>query len=341
MKTDCFDYPLPPDSIAQYPAQKREESRLLVLDRSRDMVTHTRFSEIIKYFNPGDLLIRNNTRVINARVFAQKPTGGKVEIFFLKMLENGEWLGMVKSRRPLRQGSRVQTSRGSVLEIGERVQEGCRKIKLISEIRVSDFLEAEGEIPLPPYISRTAETQDIERYQTVYALNPGAVASPTAGLHFSQELLQTVKDKGIGIGDITLHISSGTFRPVKADYIENHYMDSEHYIIPQETADAYERCRSVNKRVISVGTTCVRTLESCYQINGRICQSQADTDIFIYPPYKFKTVDVLITNFHLPRSTLFIMVSAFCGLDRLKRVYAEAIEKGYRFYSYGDAMLIL
>lgn len=336
-----FDYQLPPDRIASYPADRRDESRLMVLPRDGGEASHHVFSEILELLHPGDLLALNDTRVIPARLRAEAPTGASVELLLLEPgSEAREWLAMGRPGRRLRPGARLSFGEGrlevAVLSVEE---DGMRRVALEHEGDLFDLLEEIGSPPLPPYIDRDAEQIDRERYQTVYAREPGAVAAPTAGLHFTDELLRRLNDRGVQTGFVTLHVGPGTFRPVKVDRIKDHRMHSEFYRVTQEFADLANRREG---RLVSVGTTVTRTLETVADQAGVIHPACGRTELFIYPGYEFRAVEALLTNFHLPRSTLIMMVSAFAGgRERVLAAYREALDRDYRFYSYGDAMLIL
>jgi S-adenosylmethionine:tRNA ribosyltransferase-isomerase len=347
MNTSEFDYELPQELIAQEPAEERTASRMLVVHRESGLLEHRRISDIGEYLNAGDLLVVNNTKVIPARIFGHKTeTGGAVELLLLEPLANDCWLVLCRaSRRPkvgvnlLLANERISAE---VLSVGE---EGRLEVRFDCSEPLLDILEEEGEVPLPPYIKRddddSRKDADRERYQTVYAQEPGAVAAPTAGLHFSSGLLQELKSKGVDKAEVTLHVSIGTFRPVKVDVITDHRMDEERYEISEDAAAAICKTRESGGRIVAVGSTSVRTLETAVREHGEIIACEGRSDIFIYPPYKFGAVDVMLTNFHLPKSTLLMMVSALAGTDLIKRAYAEAVREKYRFFSYGDCMLIL
>ncbi|MGE5554404.1 MAG: tRNA preQ1(34) S-adenosylmethionine ribosyltransferase-isomerase QueA [Betaproteobacteria bacterium] len=347
MLVSDFDYCLPPELIAQTPAEPRDASRLLVLERSTGQLRHRIFREIGEFLRPGDLLVLNDTRVIRARLFGRKePSGGRVEVFLLRRLagENETWECLVRPGRRIRQGARLVFGEGELrgTVVGEEA-EGKRLITFASpDHEPAAWLERLGEVPLPPYI--TQPLADGERYQTVYARHRGSVAAPTAGLHFTPELLETLEAQGVRRALLTLHVGLGTFRPVQAEKVEEHVMHSEYYELPAETAGAVNAARRAGNRVVAVGTTVCRTLETAARAasgTGGITASEGWTDLFIYPGYRFRVVDVLLTNFHLPRSTLLMLVSAFAGRDLVLRAYEEAIRERYRFYSFGDAMLIL
>lgn len=339
-----YDYELPPERIARYPAQRRDRSRLLVLDRETGCLSHRTFSDIVELLRPGDLLALNDTRVIPARLFGTAPTGGRVELLLLEPVEGRRWRAIGRPGRRLRTGCEVEFGDGLLhVTVMEVEDEGVRVIELDYEGHFLELLDSIGEPPLPPYIDRDAEELDRERYQTVYAREPGAVAAPTAGLHFTEELLADVRACGAQIGYVTLHVGLGTFRPVHADLVEDHEMHSEYYRVSEDFAG---RANDRTGRLIAVGTTVSRTLESVVDDSGQIHAGSGHTNLFIYPGYDFRAVEAMVTNFHLPRSTLLMMVSAFVGQrglsgrECLMAAYREALKQGYRFYSYGDAMLI-
>ena len=340
MKTSDFFYELPEELIAQDPLEDRTASRLLVLDRKTDKLEHKIFSDVINYLNPGDCLVINNTRVIPARLIGEKEgTGGKVEILLLKRRENDIWESLVKPGKKLRPGARVIFGDGRLkAEILEIAEEGNRLVKFYYEGIFEEILDSLGEMPLPPYI--THKLEDKEMYQTVYAKFDGSAAAPTAGLHFTNELLEKIRQKGIRIASITLHVGLGTFRPVKVEDVNNHHMHTEWYEVNNEAADIINETKKNGGRVICVGTTSCRTIESVADENGLMSAKTGETDIFIYPGYKFKVMDGLITNFHLPESTLVMLVSAFAGKDRILSAYETAVKERYRFFSFGDAMIL-
>ncbi|MBU5439657.1 tRNA preQ1(34) S-adenosylmethionine ribosyltransferase-isomerase QueA [Tissierella sp. MSJ-40] len=340
MKTEDFYYDLPEELIAQYPIENREESRLLVLDRETGIVEHKRFKNIIDYLNPGDCLVLNDTRVIPARLFGNRI--GKeenIEFLLLKRVKDKTWETLVKPGKKARPNAVIEFGNGlltgKVLSIGE---DGTRIVEFDYEGIFEEILDKLGEMPLPPYIKERLE--DKERYQTVYSKNIGSAAAPTAGLHFTKSLLDKIQAKGVSIAYITLHVGLGTFRPVKVDNIEEHHMHSEYYQISKETADIINKTKKNGGRIISVGTTSTRTLETVGNKNGYIDVKSGWTDIFIYPGYEFKVIDGLITNFHLPESTLLMLISALAGREEILRVYNIAVNEKYRFFSFGDAMLI-
>ncbi len=340
MKTDKLDYTLPDELIAQEPTPKRSESRLLVLDRDAGTLTEDVFSGIGKYFESGDCLALNDTRVIRARLKAQKLTGGKLEIFLLRELGLGEWEALVRPSSRTKSGSKVVIGESVNATILEPTQAGRRRI-VFEDSDVLSILQSNGEIPLPPYIQRKAkESVDTERYQTVYARAYGAVAAPTAGLHFTKGLLAELKEKGLSTITLTLHVGYGTFKPIQVDKIDAHVVDPEDFVFTKESASALNEVRKNGNRVISVGTTSTRVLETQY-IDGEYRTGAGLTQCYIYPPYSFHGVDTLITNFHLPKSSLLALVYAFGGTELVREAYAYAVENKFRFYSYGDAMLIL
>ena len=341
MKTSDFFYELPEELIAQDPLEDRTASRLLVLDRKADKLEHKIFSDVIDYLKPGDCLVINNTRVIPARLIGEKEgTGGKVEILLLKRLGNDVWESLVKPGKKLRPGARVTFGDGRLkAEILEIAEEGNRLVKFYYEGIFEEILDSLGEMPLPPYI--THKLEDKEMYQTVYAKFDGSAAAPTAGLHFTNELLEKIRQKDIRIASITLHVGLGTFRPVKVEDVNNHHMHTEWYEVNKEVADIINETKKNGGRVICVGTTSCRTIESVADENGLMSAKTGETDIFIYPGYKFKVMDGLITNFHLPESTLVMLVSAFAGKERVLSAYETAVKERYRFFSFGDAMILV
>ena len=340
MKTSDFDYELPEELIAQDPLEDRTSSRLLVLDKNTGERKHTIFHEIIDYLNPGDCLVINNTKVIPARLIGEREeTGGKVEVLLLKRKENNIWETLVKPGKKARPGTRLVFGGGLLrAEVKEVVDEGNRLIQFEYEGIFEEILDKLGQMPLPPYI--THELKDKNRYQTVYAKYEGSAAAPTAGLHFTEELLEKIEKKGVKIARVTLHVGLGTFRPVKVEDVTNHHMHSEFYMISQEAADIINDTKRRGGRVISVGTTSTRTLESVADENGFVRETSGWTEIFIYPGYKFKCIDALITNFHLPESTLLMLVSALAGKEHVLAAYETAVKERYRFFSFGDAMFI-
>lgn len=341
MKTSDFFYDLPEELIAQDPLEDRTASRLLVLNRETGAIEHKIFSDVIDYLNEGDCLVINNTRVIPARLIGEKEdTGGKVEVLLLKRRANDVWETLVKPGKKLRPGARVTFGDGRLkAEILEIAEEGNRLVRFYYEGIFEEILDSLGEMPLPPYI--THKLEDKEMYQTVYAKYDGSAAAPTAGLHFTKELLSKIEEKGIKIASITLHVGLGTFRPVKVDDVNNHHMHTEWYEVNAEAADIINETKRNGGRVICVGTTSCRTIESVADENGYMKAKTCETDIFIYPGYKFKVMDGLITNFHLPESTLVMLVSAFAGKENVLAAYETAVKERYRFFSFGDAMILI
>ena len=341
MKVSDFYFELPEELIAQYPLEKRDSSRLMVLDKKTGEIEHRKFHDILEYLNEGDTLVLNNTRVLPARLIGEKEeTGGKIEFLLLKRIEGDKWECLAKPGRKAKVGTVFTFGEGKlkaiVREIGE---EGNRIIEFKYDGIFEQVLDELGQMPLQPYIHEKLE--DKERYQTVYSKEKGSAAAPTAGLHFTEELLKEIKDKGVNIAYLTLHVGLGTFRPVKVDDVNNHVMHSEYYHLDKENAELINKTKEAGKRVIAVGTTSSRTLETIGDENGRVREQSGWTDIFIYPGYKFKIVDNLITNFHLPESTLIMLVSALAGQDNIMNAYNTAVKEKYRFFSFGDAMLIL
>lgn len=342
MKTTDFYYDLPKEQIAQTPIEPRDHSRLLKLNRQNGNIEHRHFYDIIDYLNPGDTLVVNTSRVIPARLFGKKEkTGGSMQFLLLEQKGKDIWEVMVKPGKKAKEGARFIFGDGLLTaEILQTVEGGNRLVRMHYEgENIYSVLEQIGNMPLPPYI--TEKLHDQERYQTVYSKQLGSAAAPTAGLHFTNELLNKIKEKGVHIVDVTLHVGIGTFRPVKVDDITKHHMHSEHYHLPQHTADVINETKKRGNRVIAVGTTSCRTLESVATKLGKIREDDDTTSIFIYPGYQFKVLDGLITNFHLPESTLIMLVSAFAGYDKTMRAYETAVKEQYRFFSFGDAMLIL
>ena len=340
MKTSDFYYDLPKELIAQDPIADRSSSRLLVLDRRTGRVDHRIFTDITDYLTPNDCLVLNDTRVIPARLIGNKSdTGAGVEVFLLKRLDSNVWETLVRPGKKLRKGARVQFGDGLLkCEIEDVLPDGNRLVRFEYEGIFEEILDKLGQIPLPPYI--THRLSDKNRYQTVYAKYDGSAAAPTAGLHFTEELLQKIKDKGVRICFVTLHVGLGTFRPVKAENIDEHHMHSEFYSIGEDAAKIINDTKDAGGRVVCVGTTSCRTIESAADSDGHVKAASGNTDIFIYPGYRFKVLDALITNFHLPESTLLMLVSALAGRENILNAYKTAIEERYRFFSFGDAMLI-
>ena len=339
MKVSEFNYELPEELIAQTPLQKRDESRLMVLDRKNQTIEHKIFKDIIDYLEPGDCLVRNNTKVIPARIYGKKETGANVEFLLLNNIEGEIWESIVRPGNKLHVGAKVIFGDGLLkAEIIETMPGGTRKVKFTYDGIFNEILDKIGLMPLPPYIHE--ELKEKDRYQTVYAKYKGSAAAPTAGLHFTEELLKKIQEKGVEIANVTLHVGIGTFRPVKEDTVEKHQMHSEHFYIKQEDADKINKAKANGKRVIAVGTTSCRVLETVADENGHVEQAEGDTQIFIYPGYTFKILDGLITNFHLPQSTLLMLVSALAGKDYIIKAYEEAVKEKYRFFSFGDAMFM-
>lgn len=341
-----FDYELPEELIAQKPTEKRQDSRMMVLKRDNHQILHKHFYDIVDLIDRDSVLILNNTKVMPARLYGYKDTGAKIEVFLLKEGANKEWEVLVRPSKRVKEGTLVKISDELSVEIIHPLpDDGKWLVKMIYEGDIFEILHRVGNIPLPPYIERKMANEDLkkldfERYQTVYAKDEGSVAAPTAGLHFTQEILSKLKDKGVEIGYVTLNVGIGTFRPVKCENVLDHKMDSESFEITQETADLINKAKKEGKNVIAVGTTTVRTLETAFQQFGEIKACKSASELFIYPPYEFKVIDKLITNFHLPKSTLLMLVSALAGKDFIFEAYKSAIENKYRFYSYGDCMFI-
>ena len=340
MKTEDFDYELPEELIAQTPLEKRDESRLLVLDKESGSIDHKMFYDVIDYLNSGDALVINDTKVIPARIIGIKEeTNAVIELLLLKDVNSNTWECLAKPQKRLKIGTIISFGDGLLkAKVVEIKEEGITIVELIYEGILMEILEKLGTMPLPPYIHEKLENQDM--YQTVYAKDYGSAAAPTAGLHFTNELLEKIEKKGIKIVHVTLHVGLGTFRPVMVDDIKDHKMHSEHFIFTKEAADTLNEVRKNGGRIIAVGTTSVRTLESVLQNNDSFVPMVSDTSIFIYPGYKFKAIDALITNFHLPKSTLVMLVSALAGKENILNAYKEAVDNKYRFFSFGDAMLI-
>ena len=340
MKTSDFYYELPPQLIAQDPLEDRSGSRLLVLDKETGRTEHHIFKEITGFLNPGDCLVINDTKVIPARLIGEKEeTGAKIEVLLLKRGENDVWETLVKPGRKAKPGTRISFGGGLLVgEVVDIVEEGNRLIRFEYEGIFEEILDRLGQLPLPPYITHQLKEKD--RYNTVYAAHEGSAAAPTAGLHFTPQLLKEIEKKGVDIARVTLHVGLGTFRPVKVDDVENHHMHSEFYMIDAEAAEKINRAKENGGRIICVGTTSCRTIESAAEQDGHIRPCSGWTDIFIYPGYQFKVLDCLITNFHLPESTLIMLVSALAGKEHVLAAYEEAVKERYRFFSFGDAMFI-
>ncbi len=341
MKTSDYFYELPKELIAQTPLERRDSSRLLVLNKTSGEVEHKHFFDIIDYLKEGDCLILNDSRVLPARIYGvKKETGARVEFLLLTQRSQKVWECLAGPGKKARENTEFIFGDGIMTcKVLEVLENGNRVVEFYCEDNFFATLDKLGEMPLPPYI--TAKLEDKERYQTVYSKELGSAAAPTAGLHFTEDLLQKIRDKGINIGYVTLHVGLGTFRPVKVDDVTQHKMHSEHYEVPEETAKLIKETKANGGRVISVGTTSCRTLEAVAKEHGEVIACDGWTDIFIYPPYDFKVLDGLITNFHLPESTLIMLVSAFAGYDNIMKAYKIAVEEKYRFFSFGDAMLII
>lgn len=339
MKTSDFIYELPEELIAQMPMARRDASRLLVVDKCSGELSHEHFFDLPSHLRAGDCLVLNDSRVLPARLFGVRPTGGAVEVVLLRDLGDKRWECLCRPGKKMRIGTEVSFGDGVLRAVVEDIHEdGNRVLRFSYEGIFLELLESLGQMPLPPYIK--AQLEDKERYQTVYSRHSGSAAAPTAGLHFTEELLEKIKNMGVDVCFVTLHVGLGTFRPVKAENIEDHEMHSEYCSIPAETAEAIEACRKRGGRVIAVGTTTCRTLESFAREDGSLAESAGWTNIFIYPGYRFKCIDALVTNFHLPGSTLLMLVSALAGRDNMLHAYQKAVEEKYRFFSFGDAMFI-
>ena len=347
MRIDEFDYTLPEELIAQRPSEKRDVCRLMVLDMENKTVDHKHFYDVLDYLGEGDCMVLNNSKVLPARLFGEKVgTGAKVEFLLIKRLEGDKWETMVRPGRRLKPGDSVQFGENFIAHILDYGEDGTRIVEFEYEGIFMERLEELGKMPLPPYIERESTLEDKDMYQTVYCKEEGSVAAPTAGLHFTEELLEKVAAKGVKLAYVTLHVGIGTFRPVKCDKVEDHHMHFEEYFIDEETANIINETILAGGRIVSVGTTSTRTLESAAYLDetsGKyLVKSGADsTDIFIYPGYQFKIVEALITNFHLPKSTLLMLISALYDREEILKAYHEAVEEQYRFFSYGDAMLII
>lgn len=340
MRVADFSFDLPDELIARYPMAQRNASRLLTLDGNSGALDDKQFTDLLGMINPGDLMVFNNTRVIPARLFGHKASGGKLEILVERMLDDKRILAHVRSSKSPKVDSLIDLDGGYQMKMIAR-HDTLFELELLSELTILEVLEAVGHMPLPPYIDRPDEDADKERYQTVYNQNPGAVAAPTAGLHFDDAMFEALKAKGVNIAFVTLHVGAGTFQPVRVDTILEHKMHSEWVNVPQDVVDLIAKTKTAGKRVIAVGTTSVRSLESAARANqGELKAFSGDTDIFIYPGYQFQIVDAMVTNFHLPESTLIMLVSAFAGFQHVMMAYQHAIAQKYRFFSYGDAMFV-
>ena len=340
-RTSHYDFDLPADRIAQFPTERRGESRLLVLNRSTGAIAHKRFADLVDLIPGGDALVLNTTRVFRARLLGVRDNGTPAEVLLLRTLGGLEWEAMVHPGGKLKPGRVVKFADDFNADILATTERRTRVVRLNTPLDIEDAIEKYGHVPLPPYISRVDETSDAERYQTVYAKERGSVAAPTAGLHFTPELLEQLSTKGVRRADVILHVGAGTFKPVETEHPADHVMHEESYILPVNTATILNETRSSRGKIWAVGTTSVRTLESAVGEDGLFREKSSDTRIFIRPPYEFRAVDRLITNFHLPRSTLIMLVAAFAGFELTMRAYQEAIVEGYRFYSYGDAMVVV
>ena len=339
MRTSDFDYNLPEELIAQHPSSKRDEARMMVLDKNTGKSEDKYFYDIIDYLEAGDVLVMNDTRVIPARLFGHRPEKEeKIEVFLLNNIEDTKWEVLVRPGKKMKIDTEVIFSDELSCKVIDIKEDGNRIVEFYFDGIFNEILDRLGNMPLPPYIKE--KLKDNEDYQTVYSKNPGSVAAPTAGLHFTKELLEKIEEKGIELAYLTLNVGLGTFRPVNEDEITDHKMHSEFYTISQETADIIKKAREEGRRVIAVGTTSIRTLESVYQKNKRICKDSGWTDIFIYPGFEFKVVDAIITNFHLPKSTLIMLIAAFTSKDIILNAYKDAVSKKYRFFSFGDCMFI-
>jgi S-adenosylmethionine:tRNA ribosyltransferase-isomerase len=340
-----YDYDLPPGRVARYPAPRRDESRVLVVPRGEGSVRHLRFRDVVELFRPGDLLVVNESKVLPARLLGRKPTGAPAEILLLRPAPGSPdphvWEALVRPGGKLRPGRVVEVDNDLRVEVLDSAPGGGRVVRLVCPGTVEEALERHGHVPLPPYLEREDEPLDRERYQTVYARVPGSVAAPTAGLHFTPELLSALEAKGVARAAVTLHVGMGTFRPVEVEDPRDHELHAEWYEVPPSVAAAVEAARSAGGRVWAVGTTAVRTLEAVADLEGRIQAGTGTTDLFIRPPYRCRVVDALLTNFHLPRSTLLMLVAALGGYRQIMSAYREAVTGDYRFYSYGDAMAVV
>lgn len=340
-RTCDYDFALPADRIAQEPLARRDDSRLLVLDRASGIITHRRFRDLVDLIAPGDALVLNTTKVFRARLLGRRASGGDAEILLLREIGDGKWEAMVSPGGKLRPGRRVNIAPGFDVEILEITDRRTRIVRPVAEGPIMDAIARHGHVPLPPYIARPDVAADVDRYQTVYANEPGSVAAPTAGLHFTPELLAALSARGVRRVDVVLHVGAGTFKPVEVDDPGQHVMHEERFTIPADSAATLNDVRSSARAIWAVGTTCARTLESAVRDDGTFTERAGETRLFIRPPYRFRAVDKLITNFHLPRSTLVMLVAAFAGYELTMRAYREALDEGYRFYSYGDAKVVL
>lgn len=336
-----YSFTLPDELIARYPANQRDGSRLMVLDRQTAARSEIAFSQIVEWLRPDDLLVLNDTKVIPARLFGQKETGGRIELFLVEPVGDACWRCLLRSSKRCRTGQSIRLAEGVTAEVVEQLGEQDWLIRFHGSDDFESWLQRVGQMPIPPYLNRESEELDRVRYQTVYASESGAVAAPTAGLHFTQELLERIQEKGIRLARVTLHVGLGTFQPVRVERVQDHVIHRERYRLPSETAAAVAETRARGGRVIAVGTTACRTLEYAADNAGHLQAGHGEADIFIYPGYRFKVVDALLTNFHLPESTLLMLVSAFGGKEFILSAYEAAVNRQFRFYSYGDAMLIV
>jgi S-adenosylmethionine:tRNA ribosyltransferase-isomerase len=340
-RTSHYDFDLPADRIAQHPTQRRGDSRLMVVNRATGEIAHRRFADLAEIIPAGDALVLNTTRVFRARLLGVRDNGTPAEILLLRHLEGQEWEAMVHPGGKLKPGRAVRIADDFTVEIVATTQRRTRVVRLAASLPTEDAIEKYGHVPLPPYIERADQLADAERYQTVYANESGSVAAPTAGLHFTPELLAALSAKGVHRGDVLLHVGAGTFKPVDVENPADHVMHEESYTLPARTADILNETRTRGGKIWAVGTTSVRTLESAIDEHGSFRAKSGDTRIFIHPPYRFRAIDRLVTNFHLPRSTLIMLVAAFAGYDLTMRAYQAAVAEGYRLYSYGDAMCVV
>jgi len=340
-RTSDYDYDLPPELIAQEPLADRAASRLMVVDRAAGTIAHRRFADLVDLVPAGDLLVLNTTRVLKARLLGRRPSGAPGEVLLLKPVAEDTWEAMVSPGGKLKPGRRLEIGPELTVEILEVTERRTRLVRLVTTLPLADALERHGHVPLPPYIARGDTAADVSRYQTVYARETGSVAAPTAGLHFTPDILRRLEERGVRRADVVLHVGAGTFRPVEVDDPARHVMHEERYVLPQPAADLVNDTKARGGHVWAVGTTSVRTLETAAALHLPLRGTEGDTRLFIRPPYAFRIVDRMITNFHLPRSTLLMLVAAFAGHDLTMRAYAEAVRERYRFYSYGDAMVIV
>ena len=340
-RTSDYDFALPADRIAQQPLARRDESRLLVVRRETGQIEHRRFRDLVELIPPGDALVLNTTKVFRARLLGRRASGADAEILLLREIGEGKWEAMVSPGGKLRPGRTVNIAPGFDVEILEITDRRTRIVRPRTPGSVMEAIETHGHVPLPPYIARTDVPADVERYQTVYADQPGSVAAPTAGLHFTPELLAAIEARGVRRADVVLHVGAGTFKPVEVEDPAQHVMHEERFSVPAATAATLNAVRRSGGAIWAVGTTCARTLETAVRDDGTFTEQAGETRLFIRPPYRFRAVDKLITNFHLPRSTLVMLVAAFAGYELTMRAYREAVDEGYRFYSYGDAMVVL